>query len=319
MDYSTALNRLLSLVDYERLQRSSDPRMKFDLGRMKALIQSLGNPHLDTSTVHIAGTKGKGSTAAMVASVLSDQGYTTGMFSSPHLHTFRERISINGSLVSEGEFGALVAEVWPHLEGVNLDKDDDHVTFFEVLTAMAFLLFRWRKADFQVLEVGMGGRLDSTNLVLPQVCAITPVSLDHTVILGDRVELVAQEKAGIIKPGVVVVSAPQPLEAKTVIRRVCQEKEARLIEVGGDIRWRKGTSSLEGQSFLVQGRLDDYQLWMPLLGDYRVENAATAVGVLEVLREQGWELSTQAMIDGFKQVSWPCRMEVLQRKPLAGC
>ena len=316
MDYKTALHRLLGLVDFERYLGSRGPRVKFNLARMAALLQSLDNPHLNTPTVHIAGTKGKGSTTAMVTSVLASQGYTTGMFISPHLHTFRERICVNGTPISEAEFSFLVGEVWPHLEKAGQEGEYGPPSLFETLTAMAFLHFCRLKTDFQVLEVGLGGRLDSTNLVRPNVCVITPISLDHTAILGDSVEQVALEKAGIVKPGVPVVSAPQPPEAQEVVRRVCEENSALLVEVGADIRWRQGLSSLDGQSFRVEGRLGSHRLRMPLLGDYQLENAATAVGALESLVEQGWNISTKAMVQGFNNVYWPCRMEVLQREPL---
>ena len=316
MDYKTALHRLLGLVDFERFVGPPGPRVKFRLDRMAALLQSLGDPHLKIPTVHIAGTKGKGSTTAMVTSVLSSQGYTTGMFISPHLHTFRERICINGKPVSEDEFCSLVDEVWPHMEKTSKVEEHGLVTLFETLTAMAFLHFRRSEADFQVLEVGLGGRLDSTNLVSPKVCAITSISLDHTTILGDTVEQIALEKSGIVKPGVPTVVAPQPPEAKEVIRGVCRQKVAPLVEVGADIKWSPGPSSLEGQSFQIQGRLGQYQLRLPLLGDYQLENAATAVGVLESLMEQGWSISPEAVARGFSDVSWPCRMEVLQKEPL---
>lgn len=316
MDYKTALHRLLGLVDFERYLGPRGSRTKFNLARMAALLQSLDNPHLNTPTVHIAGTKGKGSTTAMVSSVLTSQGYVTGMFISPHLHTFRERICVNGTPVSEAEFCSLVDEVWPHQERVGQDGEYGPPSLFETLTAMAFLHFRRLKADFQVLEVGLGGRLDSTNLVCPSVCVITPISLDHTAILGDSVEQIAMEKAGIVKPGVPVISAPQPPEAKEVVRRVCRGNSAPLVEVGSDIRWREGPSSLDGQSFRVEGRLGYHQLRMPLLGDYQLENAATTVGALESLVEQGHEISSRAMVEGFSNVDWPCRMEVLQRGPL---
>ena len=316
MDYTAALSRLLALVDFERFAGPRGPRVKFSLDRMSALLRSLGEPHIGIPTVHIAGTKGKGSTTAIVASVLSRQGYITGMFISPHLHTFRERICINGKPVSEDEFSSLVDEIWPHLEKINKVEEHGTLTLFETLTAMAFLQFRRADVDFQVLEVGLGGRLDSTNLVSPRVCAITSVSLDHTAILGDNIEKISLEKSGIVKPGVPTVVAPQSAEAKAVIRRVCRQNSAPFVDVGTDIKWLRGPWSLDGQSFKIKGRLGNYQLKLPLLGDHQLENAATAVGLLESLIEQGWPISGQAMSRGFADVKWPCRMEVLQKKPL---
>ena len=333
MDYRSALHSLLQLVDHERTTYPSRERVRYDLRRMEALLRRLGNPHKAIPTIHIAGTKGKGSTAAMCASVLSQQGYRTGLYTSPHLHTFRERIRLDGRPVSEEEFAALVEEVWPDLEWVSTNEDYGEVTMFEALTSMAFCHFR-EKADFQVLEVGLGGRLDTTNLASPpglKVCAITSLSLDHTSILGDTIEQIAAEKAGIVKPGVTVVTSPQVPEAMAVIESVCTEKGAELIKVGEDpqasetLTWRRGLSDpgrfggLDGQGLQVRGRLGNYELWIPLLGDYQLENVTIAVGVLEVLKEKGFDISGQAMDAGFRQVCWPCRMEVLRKSPLVVC
>ena len=324
MDYRSALCRLLHLVDHERSTSSPRVRVRYDLRRMDALLRGLGNPHMGTPTIHIAGTKGKGSTAAMCASVLSCQGYRTGLFTSPHLHTFRERISLDGAPVSEEDFAALVEEVWPEIESVGRTGDYGEVTMFEALTAMAFWHFRER-ADFQVLEVGLGGRLDTTNLCHPKVCAITSLSLDHTSVLGDTIDSIAAEKAGIIKLGVPVITAPQVPEAMAVIESVCTEKGAELIKVQeniggpGDLTWRKGSSGPDGQSLEVRGRLGRYDVWTPLLGDFQLENVSTAVGVLEVLKESGYEISGRALDKGLRQVRWPCRMEVLGEAPLLVC
>jgi dihydrofolate synthase/folylpolyglutamate synthase len=318
MDYMSALHRLLGLVDHERITSPDRERVRYDLRRMEALLRRLGDPHTGRPTVHIAGTKGKGSTSAMCASVLSRQGYRTGLYISPHLHTFRERICLDGTPVSEEEFAALVEEIWPELEWVSGHGDYGEVTMFEALTAMAFCHFR-KRADFQVLEVGLGGRLDTTNLVSPQVCAITSLSLDHTSILGDTIESIATEKAGIIKPGATVVASPQAPEPMGVIESVCREKGAHLIKVGEHITWRGGDRGTDGQGLEVQGRLGSYELWMPLLGDYQLENAATAVGVLEALKQQGHDISGPAIEEGFRQVRWPCRMEVLEKSPLVVC
>ena len=321
MDYRSALNCLLGLIDHERTVSTGRKRVRYDLRRMEALLRRLGDPHLSTPTVHIAGTKGKGSTAAMCASVLSRQGYRTGLFSSPHMHTFRERISLDGAPVSEDEFAGLVEKIWPDLEWVSENEGYGEVTMFEALTAMAFVHFKER-ADFQVMEVGLGGRLDTTNLVLPpslKVCGITSLSLDHTSVLGDTIESIAAEKAGIIKPLVPVVTSPQVAEAMAVIESACEDKGADLIRVGEHVTWSKGCSSLEGQSLDVRGRLGKYVLWIPLLGDFQLVNVATVVGILEVLKGQGFDVSDSALEEGLREVSWPCRMEVLRRSPLVVC
>jgi dihydrofolate synthase/folylpolyglutamate synthase len=184
------------------------------------------------------------------------------------------------------------------------------------MTGMAFQCFAQERADFQVIEVGLGGRLDATNVVLPQVSVITSVSLDHTAILGDTIAEIAAEKAGIVKPGAPVVIAPQSPEARTVILAICAERTAPAIQVGTDITWRGEAADSHGQTFTVQGRLGEYRLKTPLLGAYQLENAATAVGAFEVLQEQGYALPEAALASGFGRVSWPCRMEVLDRSPL---
>ncbi len=318
VDYQASLNLLMGLVDFERFRGPRGPRVKFDLSRMQALLDSLGGPHLGIPTVHVAGTKGKGSVAAMVSSVLG-QGRAVGVFTSPHLHTFRERIAVNGAPVSEEEFCSLVELAWPHAERVSLEEPHGAVTLFETLTAMAFLHFQRVGADFQVMEVGLGGRLDSTNLVVPQACAIVSVSLDHTAILGETIDLIAREKAGIVKPGVPVVSAPQERAAWDEIREACRRNNAPLWEVGEHITWREGSFDLSGQEFAVEGRLGRYDLRMPLLGEHQLENASVAVGVLETLMEQGWKVDGESMRKGFAEARWPCRMETLSREPLMIC
>ena len=321
MDYKSALGRLLRLVDHERIVSSNRERVRYDLSRMEALLDRLGNPQLSMPAVHIAGTKGKGSTAAICSSVLTHAGYRTGLYTSPHLHTFRERIRLDGAPVTESEFADLVEDIWPALEWVSTSGGNGEVTMFEALTAMAFCHFR-DSADIQVLEVGLGGRLDTTNLVRPpglKACAITSLSLDHTSILGDNIESIAREKAGIVKRGVPVVTSPQPPEAMAVIRSACLEKDAELIVGGEDLKWHGGARGPEGQALHVRGRLGEYWLWTPLLGDWQLENATTAIGVLELLKDNGFEISDHALEQGLRGVAWPCRMEVVQLSPLVVC
>ena len=318
MEYKAALNLLLQLVDHERTTSPTGDRVRYDLRRMAALLDRLGNIHRNIPTVHIAGTKGKGSTAAMCASVLTREGYPTGLFVSPHLHTFRERICLDGAPVTEEEFASLLEMVWREVEWVSRNEAFGEVTMFEALTAMAFSHFS-RRAAFQVLEVGLGGRLDTTNLATPQVCAITSLSLDHTAILGTTIGQIAAEKAGIIKPGVPVVVSPQGPDAMNVIDSIAGEKGAALIKLGKDITWTPGDRSPDGQDLEVQGRLGAYRLRIPLIGQHQLENASAALAVLELLIERGHPISQRAISEGFRQVSWPCRMEVLARAPLVVC
>ena len=316
MNYRQAEQYLSGLVDYEKIPHVSYAQPGYNLRHVEYLLRLLDNPHLCAPAVHIAGTKGKGSVAAMIARVLTASGYRTGLYTSPHLHTLRERIRINDSLISEAEFASLVTRLKPHIETVNHSPDYFCLSFFEVLTAVAFVYFREKKVDFQVLEVGLGGRLDATNVVSPEVAVITAISLDHTEILGEGLAQIAGEKAGIIKPGCPVVSSPQVEEASRVVRDVCREKGTELVQVGRDVVWRDVASDLNRQSFVVEGRKGVYRLTIPLLGDFQGENAATAVAVSEVLGDRGVSLPAEALVSGLAEVSWPGRFQILRRKPV---
>lgn len=317
MDYRQAIDSLLTLVDHERALPVL-PRQKriYDLGRMEAFLEHLGDPHLAARTIHIAGTKGKGSVSAICDAVLCAAGYRTGFYSSPHLHSFCERIRRDTQPIARAKFAGLVDQLWPHQEWIQKNTDLGPVSLFEFMTGMAFQCFAQDQVDFQTIEVGLGGRLDATNVVHPEVCVITPISLDHTAILGDSIAKIAAEKAGIIKPGIPMVISPQAPEAREVILSVCRDRGAYPIEVGIDITWKGGSATADGQSFTVQGRLGEHSLTMPLLGTYQLENAAAATAALEALREQGHSIPDEAMAKGFASVSWPCRMEALSRSPL---
>jgi dihydrofolate synthase / folylpolyglutamate synthase len=313
LDYKAAIDYILSFADYERVSRSS---VIFDTSRIEALLERLGRPHLAAESVHIAGTKGKGSTAAMIASVLTTSGYRTGLYTSPHLHSFTERIMIDGEPIPEAGFAALVQRLKPEFDAFNRLGVHGELTTFEILTALAFVHFKESKADFQVLETGLGGRLDATNVVQPRVCAITSISLDHTEVLGSTLAEIAAEKAGIIKPGCVVVSAPQRYEVREVVSSACRQRGARLVEVGRDIVWSVTERTDSGQSFRLDGLEASYDLTIPLLGEHQVDNAAVAVGVAEMLAGLGVRISAESMAIGLSRVSWPGRLQVLQRDPL---
>ena len=317
MNYSQAIDRLLSLVDHERAQPVL-PRQKriYDLARIQTLLERLGNPHLSVPTVHVAGTKGKGSVSALCDAALHAAGYSTGFYSSPHLHSFCERIRRDTLPISTTKFAALVEDLWPYQDWVKSNTALGPVSLFEYMTAMAFHCFAQDRVDFQTVEVGLGGRLDATNVVTPSVCVITSISLDHTAILGDTLSQIAAEKGGIIKPGTVAVVAPQLPEAGETIISICRERKAQPVLVGKDVTWEKRASDLNGQSLLVRGRLGEYAVTIPLLGAYQLENTATAVAALEVLMEQGHSIPYEAILRGFGSTSWPCRMEVLSRSPL---
>ena len=315
MNYQQAEDYIFGYTDYEKMPMPH-AAANYDLRRVEELLARLGNPHLGARSIHIAGTNGKGSTAAMVASALFHSGYTTGLYTSPHLHTWRERIKVNGELVSEGEFVALVERLKPDVEAVNRKATYGELTTFELLTALGFAYFKLKGVDFQVLEVGMGGKFDATNVISPEVCIITSISLDHTEVLGSSLAEVAGEKAGIIKLGSVVVTSPQPDEVAWIIKETCLSRGAGLVRVGSDVTWQSLGFDSNRQSLKVKGRLNNYELSVPLLGQYQLENAAVAVAALEVLAEKGFRISQDSIINGLAEVNWPGRFQILSHHPL---
>ncbi len=316
MNYQEAIDYLSSYTDYEVVPRLAHNAVNYDLRRVVELLSRLDDPHLKARSVHIAGTKGKGSVAAMVASALDASGYTTGLYTSPHLHTWRERIRVDGELISEVALAALVERLKPEVEAVNQKATYGDLTTFEFLTALAFAYFELKGVYFQVLEVGLGGRLDATNVIQPEVCIITSISFDHTEVLGDSLAQIAAQKAGIIKPGSIVVTSPQFDEVNRVIEDTCRNCGASLVRVGSDVTWHSLDFDSNRQLFQVKGRLGSYKLSLPLLGDYQLENAATAVAALEVLSEKGFNISPDSIIKGLARTKWPGRFQILGRNPL---
>ena len=317
LNYSQAEEYLNSFTNYERIPGISYAQPGYSLRHVEELLTRMGNPQLAARTIHIAGTKGKGSVAAMTAQVLSSSGYKTGRYTSPHLHNLRERITIDGVLISEAGFAAAMEQVKPFIESMKQDASFRRLTYFEALTALAFAYFKKKRVDFQVLEVGLGGRLDATNVVPdPAVCIITSISLDHTQILGSTIAEIAREKAGIVKSGCWVVISPQPEEAASVVNDICREKEAKAVQVGKDITWHKTGGDLHHQSLVIEGRTGKYQVSIPLLGDFQLENAATSVAALEVLASEGFAISAADIAQGLAQVRWPGRFQILQQHPV---
>ncbi|MDO8616931.1 MAG: folylpolyglutamate synthase/dihydrofolate synthase family protein [Dehalococcoidia bacterium] len=325
--YPDALQYLLSFADFERSGRFQD---RPDVAPMLALLQRLGDPHLGRPTVHIAGSKGKGSVAAMVDSVLRADGLTTGLYTSPHLHSYTERVRINGEPVSEETFARLTGALRPAVDAVQAELGERRLVTFDLLTALAFLAFREAGVRAQVVEVGLGGRVDSTN-VFPakEAAVITPLSLEHTAVLGDTIEQIAREKAGIITPGCVAVLAPQPHQAaREVVLQAARAAGARVVDVAGEYRWRRLAHDLRGQRIRIEGPRGPIEARLPLLGAHQIENAATAVATVEALApalpraglrpaptgaRDGWG---GAIVRGLESVRWPCRLEVLRERPL---
>jgi dihydrofolate synthase/folylpolyglutamate synthase len=314
MNYQQAIDYINSYTDYEKIGMPHDPAF-YDLRRVDEILSLLGDPHKKAASVHITGTNGKGSVAVMVASALTASGYRTGLYTSPHLHNWRERIRIDGELISESGLAKLVTDLKPQVEAVNQRAKYGQLTTFELLTAMAFVYFGQKGVKFQVLEVGMGGRFDATNVITPLVAILTPIGLDHTDVLGSTVAEIAAEKCGIIKPGITVVISPQSPQAAKVIRQSCAEHGARLITVGKDVSWRGLSSDLDGQRLQVEGRKGSYELFLPVLGEHQQVNAATAVAALEVLTESGFNIPAGKIARALAQVEWPGRFQLLRRNP----
>jgi dihydrofolate synthase/folylpolyglutamate synthase len=310
--YREALDYLYRFTDYGKLSGYTYSADRFDLDRVRQLLALLDNPQRQFRAVHVAGTKGKGSTSAMIASILLQAGYHTGLYTSPHLHSFRERIQLDGDMIPE----SAVAEGVERLRTVAPQVPD--ITTFELITALAFDYLGREQAEWAVLEVGMGGRLDATNVITPQVAVITPISHDHMMYLGDTLAAIAAEKAGIIKPGVPIISAPQHPEAAEVIARTAQERNAPLIIVGQDWQWQSLQVSHKGQTFKAwQG--DDGSnaatYVLPLLGRHQQVNAVTALATVAQMRHQGVDIPHAAARDGLASVRWPGRLEVLGQHP----
>ncbi len=313
MDFNQALDYILGFADFERMPRTG---AIFDLKRIEKLLARLGNPELAARTIHVTGTKGKGSTSAMTASILTKSGYRTGLYTSPHLLSVTERIMFDGRPISEIDFAALAERLKPDIDEVNLSGGVGQLTTFEILTAMAFVHFREIKADYQVVEVGLGGRLDATNVVHPEVCVITSISYDHMEVLGNTLAEIASEKAGIIKPGADVISAPQTSEAATVIEKACREKGVRLITAGRDVTWQRKSFTPEGQTFDLTGPGWEYSnLKIPLLGEYQMENAACVAAAAECLKQRGARITSASLRQGLAATNWPGRMQILRKHP----
>ena len=318
---AAALRFLEQRVDHERAQSVPYHGQAFKLDRMRKLLQRLGNPHLILPAVHVAGTKGKGSTSAAVAHILTAAGYRTGLYTSPHLERVEERIAVDGQLCPDDEFIDLLEQVRPQVEALDRESPGEQgATFFEITTAMALLHFLRRRVDLAVLAVGMGGRLDSTN-----VCVITNISLDHTQQLGNTVEAIAREKGGIIKPGVPLVSGVLAPDARDVIHEICLCQQAPLRELERDFSYTYTPPHQAGSGIPV-GRLDfryhasgrKYQyhgLPLRLLGRHQAANAALALATIDELAQAGYAVSESAIRAGLEQLSWPARVELVRLRP----
>ncbi|SHE52773.1 dihydrofolate synthase / folylpolyglutamate synthase [Desulforamulus putei DSM 12395] len=308
MTYDEAITYLKGLTKFG---------MNLGLGRIQELLRRLGNPHRRLNIIHVGGTNGKGSTTAMIAGILRAAGYKTGMFTSPHLHSYTERFLINGRPIAEAKLAQLLTEIRPHMDNM-VAEGFEHPTEFEVSTALALLYFAMEETDYVALEVGLGGAIDSTNVVTPLVSVITNVTLDHMDHLGSTVEEIARVKSGIIKKGVPVVTAAEGV-ALEVIWQAAKANQSRLILVGKDVTW----SSVQPrdnnggyQQFKIKGLHNHYHIQLPLLGSHQRINAATAVAAVEMLFSNGGHpVPAAAVVEGLQRVHWPGRLEVVRKNP----
>jgi dihydrofolate synthase/folylpolyglutamate synthase len=335
-DRKSALDFLYSRINYERLAHVPYNLDSFKLDRMRQLLAGIGNPHLALRAVHIAGTKGKGSTAAMIAAVLQGGGYKTGLYTSPHLERLEERFAIDGVCLPESEFVSLFAELVPVVERMDHEAlsggSGGGLTFFEITTALGFLYFARHNVDIAVLEVGLGGRLDSTNVCQPEVSVITSISYDHTKQLGNTLTEIAREKAGIIKPGVPVISGVTEAEPRLVIEEIAGQQNAPLLQRGRDFDFANAAYSAEShaQGFDywertlhtpcegmpahgVSGLLKGMQI--SLLGSHQCANAVVAIATLRQLASQNWNISESAIRQGLAVANCSARVQVIGQNP----
>lgn len=322
-DYAAAVEYLFGLINYERIVPASSLSQSFRLDRVRALLEAVGSPHDGLPAIHIAGTKGKGSTAAMLSAMLQAGGIRTGLFTSPHMHRFEERMTVNGEPPCEREIISLVETVRTAAERLVADGRFRPPTFFEVTTAIAWLYFQGRHAEIAVLETGLGGRLDATNVCRPVVTVITSISRDHMHLLGDTLAEIAGEKAGIIKPGVPVISGVTDPSAQQVIARVAAENAAPLVQLGRTLRVRsarrnrptgpRGPEHWQGD---IETPVRTHNAVLaPLAGVHQLDNVALAVAALDELPGRGVPIDPSA-VRGLARVRWPVRIEVIRHRPL---
>ena len=314
--YTKALNFLMSHTDYEKMRVVRYNTTTFNLDRMRTLLKHLGNPHLKFKTAHIAGTKGKGSTCHMLAGMLQAGGLKTGLYTSPHIVDMRERIRLNGEMIAQDQLIELVKRIEPVLKRMGSERP----TFFEIFTAMSFCFFADNKVDIAVIETGMGGRLDSTNVITPEVCAITSISKDHMSVLGNTLSKIAEEKAGIFKKDIPAVTCLQDADVTNVLKRVAGNAKSPLQIVGQDIEfsYRFEITRPIGPHMRVCLTTESSRfehLAVPLMGEHQAVNCGLALAMLDKLKQRGFAFDDAKALEGLSKVKIPGRLEVVSRDP----
>jgi len=290
--------------------------IKLGLENATEFLSRIGNPQNDFKSIHVTGTNGKGSVCVYTAEMLRQNGLKVGLYTSPHLVDFRERIRLNGSDISESDVVRLATELRAQMESMASENSEKQLTFFEFTTGLAFRYFSEQDVDIVVAEVGMGGRLDATNVLKPEVAAITRIGLEHTNYLGTTIPEIAREKAGIIKGGANVVTCERNPDALSVISTTCDKKGVRLRKIDSDFRVQRVTQTVDGTLFDYAGAHNLEGLSTRLLGDYQAENAAAAIAILEELSTRGFRISEESVREGLKQTVWPGRMDIISKVPL---
>ena len=289
--------------------------IKLGLDNVTEFLSRAGDPHRGLRSVHVTGTNGKGSVCAFVSRILVEHGLKVGLYTSPHLVDFRERIKIGEHEIPEEDvlrIGTALKKISDEMAAEDREKQ---LTFFEFTTGLAFEYFKEQQVDIAVAEVGMGGRLDATNVLNPDASVITRIGLEHTNYLGSTIADIAREKAGIIKPGVPVVTCERSPEALAVIRTTCNKKGSRLVRIGEDFDVGEIHESLNGTEFVFKGR-QETRLKTRLLGGYQAENAAAALATVEILRNRGISVTQEEMRKGVLETTWPGRLDIVSREPL---
>lgn len=314
--FQSAVQFLNCMTDYEKMTRVGYNTSNFSLTRMNRLLSALGHPQKQFRSVHIAGTKGKGSTAAMLAAMLANSDLKVGLYTSPHLMNIRERVQINDEMISEADMTRLMSKIAKVIK--KLPKNEP--TFFEIITALGFLHFAEQQVDIAVVETGLGGRLDSTNVLKPAVCAITSISYDHVAQLGNTLAKIAEEKAGIFKAGVPAVTVPQADEARKVLAEVARKVGAPLMVTGKDIEfsYRFESSRTNGPQTRVSLTTNSCRfehLAVPLPGDHQAVNCGLALSIMAILKDRGLPIDDQKAIEGLAKARLPGRMEVINESP----
>ncbi|GAA0718240.1 folylpolyglutamate synthase/dihydrofolate synthase family protein [Clostridium malenominatum] len=283
--------------------------------RVETILELLGNPHKELKCIHVAGTNGKGSTTAMISQILIESGYKVGMYTSPYLEEFEERIQINGENIPKDRLSSVITKVFVAVE--KIIEEWGSPTEFEIITCAMFLYYYEEKIDYAVIEVGLGGRMDSTNVITPLVSVITSISFDHMGILGDTLEKIAYEKGGIIKEGVPVVLYPQEEEAENVIRDICSGKDSFLIKVDKYcVKEVENLYNVKYQKFIITTEEKEYNVQLSLLGVHQILNSAVVLNTIEQLQHQGVQIKEEHIKEGLKKVKWAGRMEIIQNNPM---